>query len=385
MAKDIFIGHAVTQGMPFDPEAVSAAGNLAELGILSAITSAFGKAPDAFIYAPGRLWPRGRLFQSKSGHFRIGEVDAYVPPYIALPLLREICVSFFLFFYIILKVRANDRVWMYNLDIPSPLPVVVLSKLIGFKRFVFAYDVHIPGETVPRNARWVLRFIKYKLLIRGFDGVVAITKAIVRDFNVQTKSVVVHGGVQAKVVGVGLSRKASGPRIFLMAGRLDRDNSIEEILDAFKQLADKSVRLVVAGDGPLRQAVVSAAEMDARINYLGKINHQQVLDWYKKAYAVLCIRKLHSIRTPYLFPSKLLEGIASGTLVICTPIEFSSGELSDVALVLDDDSSQAVKRGIENALTLSNVEVQDICERAVSLASRAFLWEHQGGILRTLL
>ena len=36
MAKDIFIGHAVTEGMPFDPHAVSAAGNLAELGILTA-------------------------------------------------------------------------------------------------------------------------------------------------------------------------------------------------------------------------------------------------------------------------------------------------------------------------------------------------------------
>jgi len=385
VAKDIFIGHAVTEGMPFDPHAVSAAGNLAELGILSAITSAVGKPPEAFIYAPGRLWPRGKFLQSEAGYYSIGEVKAYVPPYIALPILREVCVSIFLFIYLLLKVRADDRVWMYNLDIPSPFPVVILSKLIGFKRFVFAYDVHIPGETVPRNARWVLRFIKYKALIRGFDGVIAITKAIVRDFHVRAKSVVVHGGVQAQVVGVGLRPKIADVKIFFMAGRLERDNSIEEVLDAFQQLDDRSARLVVAGDGPLRGAVERATEVDIRISYIGKINHSQVLEWYGKAYAVLCIRKLRSIRTPYLFPSKLLEGIATGALVVCTPIEFSSGDLNDVALVIEDDSSQAVKRGMERALALSDQEMLCICERAVSLAARAFLWEHQGGALRTLL
>lgn len=383
MSKDIYIGHVVVGEMPLDSHAVSPAGNLAEMGIISALADAFGKV-DSFIYTPGRLWPRGKLVQKKCRYYWFEGRRYFVAPYIALPILRGFFVSLFLLLYLIRNARKGDRVWMYNLDIPGPLPVLILSRIIGFKKFVFAFDIHVPGETVPRTVRWRLRFFKYRIFLGKFDGVVAITRAIVRDFGISRNSVVLHGGVQSEVIGVNLRENDAEGRVFLFAGRLDKDNSVEEIIRAFEGIHDPSIRLIIAGDGALQSLVLERASVDTRIEYLGKISHDRILELYRIAHAVLCIRKTESLKTPYLFPSKLIEAISSGALTICTRIDFVPTTLDEIAIVLAGDDVESIRDGIQRSLVLGERERALTREKAVEVARNHFVWVRHGEALRRL-
>lgn len=374
MKKNIFLCQLAVKGMPSEAAAQSPAGNLAQLGIISAFKKIKGYHLNVFSYPPNRNWPNGKIIQYKFGYCINDGVKIFYPGYICLPVLREFCVNLFATFFLLLKARKNDNVWLYNMDIPSVLPVLVLSKILGFKVFVFAYDIHIPGQTVPNTLRWRLRNLKYKFGLKFSTGVVAITHALAKDFNVLDKSVVCHGGVDSKIIGINEFDFKNDVKKFVFAGRLENDNSICEIIDAFLMLEDKNVYLTIIGDGPLKSHVENACLKNSRINYMGKVAHSVVIREYQSAYAILCIRKYKSIETPYLFPSKLLEAISTGAIVLSTPIDFTAGDLNSISLVLNGDSLNDVLDGYRNALQIDISIAMKMREMALLTAKERLLW-----------
>lgn len=374
MKKNIFLCQVAFKGMPSDASAQSPAGNLAQLGIISAFKKIKGYHLNVFSYPPNRNWPNGKMFQYKFGCCINDGVKIFYPGYISLPVLREFFVNFFAIIFLLLKARKNDNVWLYNMDIPSVMPVLVLSKILRFKVFVFAYDIHIPGQTVPNTVRWRLRKLKYKIGLKFSTGVVAITRALAKDFNVLDKSIICHGGVDESIIGINKFDLKKDMKKFVFAGRLENDNSICEIIDAFLMLDDQNAYLTIIGDGPLKSYVENACLQNSRINYMGKVAHSVVIREYQSAYAILCIRKYKSIETPYLFPSKLLEAISTGAIVLSTPIDFTVGDLNSISLVLNGDSLNDVLNGYRNALQIEVSVAEKMREMALLTAKERLLW-----------
>lgn len=374
MKRNIFLCQLAIDGIPSEVEAQSPAGNLAQLGIISALKKIPDSKLSVFTYPPNRTWPKGKLLQYKLGCLKYAGVKIYYPCYICLPVFRELFVNFFATIFLLFKARKGDKVWLYNMDIPSVLPVLVLSKIMRFKVFVFAYDIHIPGQTVPDTFRWRLRKLKYKYGLKFSTGVVAITKALAKDFNVLDKSIVCHGGVDESIIGINKFNFKKDIKKFVFAGRLEDDNSVCEIIDAFLMLNDQSSYLTIIGDGPLRPYVENACLKNHRINYMGKVAHSVVIREYESAYAILCIRKYKSIETPYLFPSKLLEAISTGAIVLSTPIDFTVGDLNSISLVLNGDSLNDVLNGYRNALQIEISVAKKMREMALLTAKERLLW-----------
>ena len=93
---------------------------------------------------------------------------------------------------------------------------------------------------------------------------------------------VVRNGVDPEVFRIDERRRNSGePFTVLFLGRLTEEKGIPLLLEAVQSLDPTAVRILVAGDGPLRPAV----EAEARVEYVGP--QADVLPVYARADAVI--------------------------------------------------------------------------------------------------
>lgn len=99
---------------------------------------------------------------------------------------------------------------------------------------------------------------------------------------------------------------------FLFIGRLSEEKGIATLLNAFKDLP---FLLKIAGDGPLKTAVVQAAKKYSNINYLGNLTTKEVAIELCKAQALI----FPSIWFEGM-PMTLLESLSTSTPIIASNI-----------------------------------------------------------------
>jgi len=181
------------------------------------------------------------------------------------------------------------------------------------------------------------------------DGIVGITEWIGRDFAPDVPSICVLGGISDSLAGrfsVDEEHVHSGPCKVVFAGSLSVANGIDLLLDALALGPDIDIRLELIGDGPLLAHARSVSQRDARVEVRGRLPYEDVLSAYAAADAVVCIRLQETLKTPYLSPSKLVEGMAVGLPMICTiprnaPMEIQA-VLKRLAIVVDSEQPESV-------------------------------------------
>jgi glycosyltransferase involved in cell wall biosynthesis len=97
-------------------------------------------------------------------------------------------------------------------------------------------------------------------------------------------------------------------KYFLFVGRLCVEKGIHHLIEAFEHTDH---RLVIAGDGPLREIVEQAAEKNPNLRYLGKKSRVEVMSLMKRASALI----FPSIWYEGM-PMTILESFSTGTPVI---------------------------------------------------------------------
>ena len=91
------------------------------------------------------------------------------------------------------------------------------------------------------------------------------------------------------------------------------------MLDAFKQVKDQDVRLILCGQGGDMKERASKAQMeDSRIEYKGFLSRPEYYEILNKAYILINPRNMQYEQNSANFPSKVLEYIATGRYVIST-------------------------------------------------------------------
>ncbi len=110
-----------------------------------------------------------------------------------------------------------------------------------------------------------------------------------------------------------LRQRFSGQRVFLYMGRIATEKNVEALLRAWKLVQPNGCRLVVVGDGPMRQSLMQNYGEDAGILWWGHEPDQSVR---------LALLQLAEV---FLLPSlveglslALLEAMASGTACVAT-------------------------------------------------------------------
>lgn len=149
-----------------------------------------------------------------------------------------------------------------------------------------------------------------------FDGYIFFSGEMRNVVRYKGKSNIVLEGIAPDII----KKPTAGKKNILMyAGGLASDNNIVFLLECCKDIPSVD-EVWICGDGFEREAILALAKNDERIKYFGRLTNANVLKLEEEAKILVNFRSPDAELTKYSFPSKILEYIASGSLVLSTPL-----------------------------------------------------------------
>ena len=116
-------------------------------------------------------------------------------------------------------------------------------------------------------------------------------------------------------VGVGPGPTPTD-RTLLFVGRMIAIKGVQTVIDAWRQVSGRGVRLIVAGDGDMRPQVEALAAECSDVSYVGWVSEDEVTDLMKSAEAVLVPSEWYEG-----LPLVILRSLSVGTPVITSDLE----------------------------------------------------------------
>jgi glycosyltransferase involved in cell wall biosynthesis len=382
-----FVGLVAPDEPRFHNVAFSRPGCMAQVNMLVGLKHAGLSASAIISPCPIQAFPRSRRLFVRGSEETLSEgLRVSLLPFLNITLLKEICIGIGTALNLIRwgwRSRNKNRVvFTYNLSVPPGIFTLFAARLIGAKSMACIYDVNVPGETVSNNFWHRIDYRLQRWLIPRYDSHVVITDSIMRDFAPQRQYLRLEGGVTTETLermGCVLERDDIQDKFTIVtAATLSEYNGIPEILQAFSLLHDVSYRLVIAGDGPLRKTVEDAAARDSRIQYLGYLQFEEVLELYKKASVLICMRMTKKLNTKYFFPSKIMEYLASGVPVVSTCTNHIEEEFKGLLYFLKDETPEGLASLIPQIANSDPKERRELARKARAFMAAKKTWDAQG-------
>jgi glycosyltransferase involved in cell wall biosynthesis len=147
---------------------------------------------------------------------------------------------------------------------------------------------------------------------------------------------------------------------------------------AIQRLEDARFRLWIIGRGELESVVRHAAATDTRIRYLGELLRPDLLATYTAADVLVNPHSTVLLTARYVFPSKLLEYLASGRPVITTATPEIAANYGDLCTVLDWEEPPALADAIMRVAAMPAAD--RLAHAAVALVAviERYAWSRQG-------
>lgn len=206
---------------------------------------------------------------------------------------------------------AYDVVHVHSPLAPTLPMVAMLESTVPVVGTVHTY--------FPRSLAYKLLHPVFQSLLDRLDAVIAVSRTAV-----EAHARYFHANWRIIPNGVDLSffrPDAPPPPAFepgvphvLFLGRLDPRNGLATLIGAFKELRQRrEVRLVIAGDGPLRGHYTRLAAKHPDIVFVGSVNGERP-GYYAHSDVYACPT------TKASFGITLLEAMACGTPIVCSDI-----------------------------------------------------------------
>ena len=263
---------------------------------------------------------------------------------------------------------GENVVVVYSIILP------VLEAVVRYKRdhpntkvVLIVPDLY---EDISSNCR-IKRLIKNFIfgdvndLISHVDGFVYLTE--------QMKERVGHDKPYCVVEGIyNPSEKRAeahtngGAFTILYTGMLHEKFGVKNLIDAVCSLDKSDLKLQLCGSGDLEPYINEKAAEDPRIEYMGIVPRERVLEMQGKASLLVNPRQPNGGFTRYSFPSKNIEYLASGTPTLIYKLEGIPDEYYQYCYNLS-----ASQTGVEELAAMLNLIYDTPVEARLSLAQKA--------------
>ena len=214
------------------------------------------------------------------------------------------------------KINGN----IYHLHDPELIPIGL--KLKKSKKVIFDAHEDYVAKIVsriwinPNLARFVSFFfdIFYKYSIKKFDGIVLAANTIKLNNN---RKIIFRNLPDIKF-NTNKVTKNINDNIILYTGGITEYRGIEQVVKALINSKFKDWRLVILGQESLKLRKKIENELkDSRIEYLGQVTYENVVEWIKKSNLGVVINQPVFSYDKSL-PNKLFEYMAYGLPVVCS-------------------------------------------------------------------
>ena len=251
------------------------------------------------------------------------------------------------------SVLQNLRVVMYEVNPVFLGPLLSLKRKYNIKIITLCAELSIFRRS--KKIKYQIRNRIFAHYERKFDAFVLFARPMEEVLKCQKKPNIVVEGIAPEIFGPPKEKRKN---IVMYAGGLGSDNNIKLLIDVCLSTNELD-ELWICGVGTDREYVESVAKTNSKVKYLGAISNEKVRELEKEAKLLVNLRQPTAQITRYSFPSKLLEYMASGSLVLSTKLEGIPKEYFDYILTVDSLSEDDVKTVIRNVFAMSTTEYID--------------------------
>ena len=192
--------------------------------------------------------------------------------------------------------------------------------------------------------------------LSSIDYFVLLTKYMADYMQLCQPYCVVEGIISPDEASVA-DKHNDGLKRIVYTGTLHRRFGILHLLEAFRNIPDPNLRLIICGIGDSEDEILKAAEEDKRIDFRAQQPRDTVLKIQREATVLVNPRQNNEEFTKYSFPSKTMEYLASGVPVIAYKLDGIPDEYDKYLIYPENDTAKALTE------TLSRVCDMDFEER----------------------
>ena len=388
-----FVGFAVPDTTEYVSSGFSRAGNLAQNGFVEALMTSGIGLEHVWSFRSGSYFPNRKFFYAPKYESLSNGSIAYLPAELNIfpfrDCFRHIYVLYALVKWVICTLGYRRVLVSYNTSFPNIWFLRLATWLTRTRLLTIVYEATlITGEKQNLLHRLLepawYRALRNKML-PYLDGRVFITDAIARDFCPRQHYIRIDGGVTNEVVMRLFpleidAKKRTFDLVF--AGDIAKWNMISVMLAFMKSNLDANLRLHIAGQGEMLPEIMKVANEDARVVYHGMLNHDELFKLYAKADVLLNLR---DASLEYHYPSKLLEILTLGKIVVTTNPSHTKETYGHICFVLDGGADGILPQfasAIEKIRKMSPVERYTFGRHAREWMLANKTWYAQGPALR---
>ncbi|MEI7984656.1 MAG: glycosyltransferase [Armatimonadota bacterium] len=379
----MYLGAFAPDQQEYQNSATSTAGDLFQKNFLTALAGSTLPSPTVHAYIPVPSFPKAKkLFFGKKKHQLSNGLAVTSLSHInfgAFKILTLGLSAAWRTFVWAIKNRKADRrvVICYNLTAPPAWPISLVSKIIQLDLVPFIGDIYVPGEVVKDTLLRRIEFNGQKRLIPKVDGLLIANQAIVDDFAPNRHSLLLEGGVMESLVHRFENHPREQDTTFhvVFAGQLSVLNGVTLLLDALNLLEMPNLRVSILGGGEFANVAKEAAEKDPRITYCGLRPHEDVLKHYEQADLLLNLRRTDFQTQRYVFPSKVVECLATGRPLLTTCTGHVEKEFGDMVFLLRDESPLALAEAIRSLSKMTKQNREMVGTKAQRHVMEHKTWE----------
>lgn len=198
---------------------------------------------------------------------------------------------------------------------------------------------------------WLARRVLPKL-----DGYIFLTKPMAEYYGITNNYLVIEGVADQSIIEshrTTLSDEDGKKRRIVYTGGLSELYGVKNLLDAFRMIEGDEYELILCGDGELSSAMHKYTDLDPRIQYLGILPRQDVLELQRSATILVNPRRDEAEYTAYSFPSKIIEYMSSGVPVICYKLRGIPDEYDEFLIYFRGCSVSDIRNGLVDACDIS--------------------------------
>ena len=255
---------------------------------------------------------------------------------------------------VIHECGKDTKVLMYAVNPIALIPLLRLKKKLNLTLVTICPEL----PQFRRYKKSLKNDIKRKVFSffnRRFDEYIVFADAM-REYLPEGKPCMVLEGFAPETVQKPQVREKN---IAMYAGGLAEDNGIRMMIEAAhkSELIDE---LWICGVGDCLEYVKNAT--DNKVKYLGRLTNSEVLNYEKQAKILLNVRNPQNDLTKFSFPSKVLEYMTAGGIVISSELRGIPKEYNEHIELLKDYTADglalAMDRifGMDDALFLKKTE-----------------------------
>ena len=273
---------------------------------------------------------------------------------------------------IIYKLKRVIKKWVNNIA-DSELAVILIYSLYGpflkaacdvaknhknVKVCPIVTDLFIHSISVLKTYPFLKKiqgFFEYRMIKYGLkmaDTFVLLAKGMEKYVPRAINNNVVVEGIGGDHFPRPIFKEDTHIKTLLYTGSLGVHTSIKELVQAFMLTTNDSFRLKICGSGVYADYIKEMSEKDNRIIFCGSVSRDEAVSLQKEA-TVLINPRLPSVPdTPFSFPSKTIEYLASGTPMIGYKLIGIPEEYYKYFYIPEDESIEALTRLISDVLLL---------------------------------